>query len=65
MAPGEVIVGRDGGVTVIVLDPLIVRLQASVNVQLSVSVPPHPVTVPVLIAITVPEIRQVPEAALL
>ena len=65
MAPGEVIVGRDGGVTVIVLDPLIVRLQASVNVQQSVSVPPHPVTVPVLTAIKVPEIRQVPEAALL
>ena len=43
-----------------VLDPLIVLLQASVKVQLSVSVPPHPVTVPVLVAVTVPEIRQVP-----
>ena len=43
-----------------VLDPLMVRLQTSVKVQLSVSVPPHPVTDPVLVAVTVPEIRQVP-----
>ena len=43
-----------------VLDPLIVLLQASVRVQVSVSVPPHPVTDPVLVAVTIPEIRQVP-----
>ena len=60
MAGGALIVGSAAGVTVMVLDPLMVRLQASVNVQLSVSVPPQPVTVPVLIAVTVPEIRQVP-----
>ena len=59
--PGGVI-NTDGGagVTVMVLDPLMVRLQASVKVQLSVSIPPQPVTVPVLVAVTVPEIRQVP-----
>ena len=60
MAGGGLITGSAAGVTVMVLDPLMVRLQASVNVQLSVSVPPQPVTVPVLIAVTVPEIRQVP-----
>ena len=65
MGPGELILGRAGGVTVTVLDPLMVRLQASVKVQLSVSVPPHPVTVPVLVAVTIPEIKQVPEAPLL
>ena len=59
--PGGVI-NTDGGagVTVMVLDPLMVRLQTSVKVQLSVSLPPQPVNVPVLVAITVPEIRQVP-----
>ena len=65
MGPGALIVGSAGGVTVIVLDPLMVRLQASVYVHASVNVPPHPVTVPVLVDITVPEIRQLPEAALL
>ena len=60
MPVGAVIVGGAAGVTVMVLDPEIVRLQASVKVQLSVSVPPHPVIVPVLVAVTVPEIRQVP-----
>ena len=59
--PGGVINTAGGaGVTVMVLDPLMVRLQASVKVQLSVSVPPQPVNVPVLVAVTVPEIRQVP-----
>ena len=60
MAGGALIVGSAAGVTVMVLDPLMVRLQASVKVQLSVSIPPQPVTVPVLVAVTVPEIRQVP-----
>ena len=60
MAGGALIVGNAAGVTVMVLDPLMVRLHASVKVQLSVSVPPQPVTVPVLVAVTVPEIRQVP-----
>ena len=61
MPPGAVIVGNAAGVTVIVLLPLIVRLHASVNVQVSVSVPPQPVIVPVLTAVTVPDIRHVPD----
>ena len=60
IGPGALIVGSAAGVTVMVLDPLMVLLQASVKVQLSVSVPPQPVTVPVLVAVTVPEIRQLP-----
>ena len=60
MPVGAVIVGSAAGVTVMVLDPLMVRLQASVKDQLSVSVPPHAVTDPILVAVTVPEIRQVP-----
>ena len=53
------------GVTVMVLVPLMVLLQASVKVHECVSVPPQTATVPVLVAVTVPEIRQLPEAALL
>ena len=60
IAGGGLIVGNAAGVTEMVLVPLIVRLQASVKVQLSVSVPPQPVTDPVLVAVTVPEIKQVP-----
>ena len=62
---GAVITGSAAGVTVIVLDPEIVLPQASVYVQLSVSVPPHPVTVPLLVAVTVPEIKHDPLAELL
>ena len=64
IAAGAVIVGSAAGVTVIALDPEITLPHASVNVQLSVSVPPHPVTVPVLVAVTVPDIRHVPLAEL-
>ena len=64
IAAGALITGSAAGVTVIVLDPVMVRLHASVNVQVSVSVPPHPVTVPLLVAVTVPEIRQLPLALL-
>ena len=60
IGPGALIVGSAAGVTVMVLDPLMVLLQASVKVHESVSVPPQPVTVPVLVAVTVPEIRQLP-----
>jgi hypothetical protein len=60
MPVGAVITGSAAGVTVMVLDPLMVLLHTSVKIQLSVSVPPHPVTAPVLVAVTVPEIRQVP-----
>ena len=65
IGPGAVITGSAAGVTVIVLDPVIVRLHASVNVHVSVSVPPHPVIVPVLTAVTLPDIRHDPLAALL
>jgi hypothetical protein len=58
---GAVIVGNAAGVTVIVLLPLMVLLHASVNVHVSVNVPPQPVTVPVLMAVTVPDIKHVPE----
>ena len=61
MPAGAVIVGKVAGVTVIVRLPLIVLLHASVNVQLSVNVPPHTLIVPVLIAVTVPDIRHVPD----
>jgi hypothetical protein len=64
IAPGAVIVGNAAGVTVIVLLPLIVLLHASVNVQVSVRVPPQPVLDPVLTAVTVPEIKQLPDAEL-
>ena len=64
IAAGAVIVGSVAGVTVIALDPLITLPHASVNVHESVSVPPHPVTVPVLVAVSVPDIRHDPEAEL-
>ena len=60
IAAGALITGSAAGVTVMVLDPVMVLLHASVNVQLSVSVPPHPVTVPLLVAVTVPDIRHDP-----
>lgn len=63
MSAGAVNIGSGAGVIVIVLFPLIVRLHSSVNVQLSVNIPPQPVTVPVLTAVTVPDIMQVPEPA--
>ena len=47
-----------------VLLPLMVLPHASVNIQLSVRVPPHPVMVPVLVAVTDPDTRQVPDAEL-
>ena len=65
LAAGAVMVGSAAGVTVIALEPLITLPHASVNVHESVSVPPHPVTVPVLVAVTVPDIRQVPLPELL
>ena len=65
IGPGAVITGSAAGVTVIILDPLIVLPHASVYVQLSVSIPPHPVTVPLLVAVTVPDIKHVPLAELL
>ena len=65
IAAGALITGNAAGVTVIALDPLIILPHASVNVHESVSVPPHPVTLPVLVAVTVPDIRHVPLPELL
>ena len=65
IAAGAVITGSAAGVTVMVLLPLIVLSQASVNVQVSVRVPPQPVMLPVRTAVTVPSIRQLPVAELL
>ena len=64
IAAGAVIVGNAAGVTVMALDPDITLPQASVNVHESVSVPPHPVIVPVLVAVTVPDIKHAPLAEL-
>ncbi len=64
IAAGAVIVGRADGVTVMVLLPVISLSQASLNVHVSVSVPPQPVMVPLRSAVTVPAIRQVPLAEL-
>ena len=50
------------GLTVIVLVCVIVRLQASVNVQLSVTGPPHGPGRVLNVDVTVPLIRQVPLA---
>ncbi len=64
IAAGAVITGRAAGVTVMVLLPVMVLSHASLNVHVSVSVPPQPVMVPLRTAVTVPEIRQVPLAEL-
>ena len=50
------------GQTVIVLVCVIVRLQASVNVQLSVTGPPHGPGRVLNVDVTVPLIKQVPLA---
>ena len=50
------------GLTVIVLVCVIVRLQASVNVQLSVTGPPHGPGKVLNVDVTVPLIKQVPLA---
>ena len=52
------------GLTVIVLVCVIVRLQASVNVQLSVTGPPQAPGRVLNVDVTVPLIRQVPLALL-
>ncbi len=64
IASGAVITGRAAGVTVMVLLPVMVLSHASLNIHVSVSVPPQPVMVPLRTAVTVPEIRQVPLAEL-
>ncbi len=64
IAGGAAITGSADGVTVMVLLPVIVLSHASLNVHVSVSVPPQPVIVPVRTAVTVPAISQVPVAEL-
>ncbi len=64
IAVGAVITAGAAGVTVMVLLPVISLSQASLNVHVSVSVPPQPVMVPLRSAVTVPAIRQVPVAEL-
>ncbi len=64
IAVGAVITGGAAGVTVMVLLPVMVLSHASLNVHVSVSVPPQPVMVPVRTAVTVPAISQVPVAEL-
>ncbi len=64
IAAGAVIKGSADGVTVMVLLPVMVLSHASLNVHVSVRVPPQPVMVPLRTAVTVPEIRQVPLAEL-
>ena len=64
IAAGAVMVGSAAGVTVMVLLPVISLSHASLNVHVSVKVPPQPVMVPVRTAVTVPDIRQLPLAEL-
>jgi hypothetical protein len=60
ISAGAVIVGNAAGLTVMILVCVIVLLHASVNVQLSVTVPPHgPGSTP-NVDVTVPLIRHVP-----
>ena len=64
LAGGEVNVGAAAGVTVMTLDCVIVLLQASVNVHVSVTLPPHgPGSVP-SVDVTDPLIKQLPLALL-
>ena len=64
LAGGDVNVGAAAGLTVITLVCVIVLAQASVNVQVSVTLPPHaPGSVP-SVDVTVPLIRHDPLALL-
>jgi len=58
---GAVIVGNAAGSTVIVLEAVIVLPQASVKVQVSVTVPPQEVGAGVCVEVTEPVIKHVPE----
>ena len=57
MFDGAIITGSAAGITVMILLPVMVLLHASVYDQVSVSVPPQLLTAPVLVAVTLPEIR--------
>ena len=58
---GVVNAGAAAGVTVIVLDAVIVLPHASVAVHVSVTVPPHGPGAAVCVDVAVPLIKQVPE----
>ena len=58
-------VGAGAGVTVIVLDAVVVLPHASVAVHVSVTVPPHADGAAVCVDVAVPLIRQLPDAPLL
>ena len=58
---GVVNVGAAAGVTVIVLDAVIVLPQASVALHVSVTAPPHGPGAAVCVDVAVPLIKQVPE----
>ena len=60
MLEGAVIVGNAAGLTVIVRDVVIDLPQASVNVHVSVTVPPHADGAAVCVDVTDPLIKQVP-----
>ena len=60
-AGGLVNVGAGAGVTVIVLDAVMVLPHASVAVHISVTVPPHGPGAAVCVDVVVPLIKQVPE----
>ena len=62
VAAGALITGKAAGCTVMVLEPCMVLPHASVNDQVSVSVPPQPVMVPDRTALTVPSMRHGPLA---
>ena len=57
---GVVKVGAGAGVTVIVLDAVIVLPHASVALHVSVSVPPHGPGAAVCVDVAVPLIKQLP-----
>jgi len=60
-ASGVENVGAGAGVTVIVLDAVIVLPHASVAVHVSVAVPPHGPGAAVCVDVAVPLIKQLPE----
>jgi len=64
LAGGVVNVGARAGVTVIVLDAVIVLPHASVAVHVSVIVPPHGPGAAVCVDVAVPLIKQLPEPPL-
>jgi len=61
---GEVNVGAGAGVTVIVLDAVIVLPHASVAIHVSVTLPPHGPGRALNVDVTVPLIKQEPLALL-